>query len=416
MILPRICKRRGFLRRLLAFTGTILFLVLVVTNMNPRKPPEKPIFEHLTKSHISSLRTKSSTKPRKVPNKNGDLMKGKLNLDIWIKICSVNINSLRQFPLFPHFPNERKHLSVQDTIQFDIKDKKLAIRIMGFIHPLKTGFHTFLLRTFALAQLWLGTSGPNSTEQIAFTTHNIIERRVFDLGDPKPVSNSIHLHRGRKYYFEILLVATEALPQPASVSLMWMVPGTTYFTKIDGAQVSAYYSLPFVYETPELNFTVGTDKHVPSLMFSEEEDKLTSLVLPDQLKSAKKIITFTLKQPHIKNMLARHFDGGLQYDRTSVRGLPYMDISRNHFINALFSKCQYDPGYIKLKELKRYKGVWNTFFPKIFPKDRSDFVRFYEPGKNYYGQNIRGNDVMLESEALMVVKTFMDVVNKASPR
>lgn len=337
---------------------------------------------------------------------------GLINVDVWTKICSLNLNSLKQFPLFPHFPAEKREIKISDSISYDLKEKFTALRMMGYIHPPKTGFYTFYLKSPVLAQLWFSKNEPKNAIKIAHTTRNQVNKKAFDIQRIKAFSETVHLTEGSKYYFEILQVINDPLKQPGSLVLFWMMPDTLYFTKITGNQVSRYRNDSPSYRTPD---SLATNEILPSMEISNSEDESVAVHFPLDKRRAvlSKKPRFSLK-PHINISDVFYFDiDGQEFHRENVDKVPY-DLKQSNEILESFTKCNYDPEFNRTaKVIKRNDGVWVTYFLEVFPADESDLIRTVFPKDGVF-QRDKANLVINEQEVVKVVKSFIEQLNENS--
>lgn len=377
-------------RRKRSLIATILSLVVLFINVFHSTVHEK---------HLHFLPT--STGPH-------------VNIDIWRKVCSYSINSLRQFPFFPSLPTERKYLFVQNSLAYDLHDQESfsAMRIMGYLHPPQTGYYVFHIISSVQAQFWLSnTTEPVNTTKIAYTTLDF--KSNLNATKDTTISKKIFLNRDSKRYFEILLILGDNVRLKSRVVIHWLLPDASYFTNIPGNQLSNYSNVST--ETPVA--TIFEDILVPSLRFSEEEDIYLGKLYPlDNKRTAysKKPI-FTLKQPHIKAILGDQLDSNQSTDYTrETVGIvvPYMDRSQNDVIDA-FPKCVYEPAYIKNRKVERNNGVYYSFFVEVFPSDFTNLIRcnphVKHPKYDAYNR-CEANQVIEEEEVLELVKSFMDTI------
>lgn len=406
MRLLRCLHPQRLFRKLFFLVIIVLITGIFIMNLNVRKSPvrtRKPFLKNSRPSANLSNETDGILQHQEKP--------GQINIDIWTKMCSISINSLRQFPLFPNFPTERRYISVSDSLSYKLTQEFTAMRVMGYIHPPTTGHYLFHLNSPTLAELWFSLSEPRNATKVAHITNNLVLKKQFHVGLQEPVSPKIHLQHGNKYYFEILQVLNDPLTQPGKLVLSWMLPDNLYFTKITGSHVSEYFNVSSTYKTPDFP---ATAEILPSLQLSDDDDKSVGHLFPldkQRAEESKKPL-FTLKQAHVKETLGAHLElDSHEYNRENASQIPYMDSLYSKDLLSMFSKCIYDPKYTKGRVIKRYNGVWNTFFPAIFPNDGSNLANFTEPPRGYI-DNIRGNQVLAEKDVLEVVKNFMDQINK----
>lgn len=134
------------------------------------------------------------------------LSHGVLNLHVWEKVCHFQVESLRQFILFPQAPSKRRLLNSSSL--FSEKDSNFGERMFGFISPSTSGQYQFAISSSGNSELWLSSDE---------TSANL--RKIASLGSRdnpgrgKPrnymtassqVSKTFSLTKHMKYYIDVL--------------------------------------------------------------------------------------------------------------------------------------------------------------------------------------------------------------------
>ena len=130
-----------------------------------------------------------------------------LDVYIWRGMCGADISILRKSLFFPRYPDENFRTRIT---KFQIEDHSIDYGqlIFGFVHPPNTTSYRFAIVSDDMSELWLSSSeDPNQKQLIA---------RVFKDGVaawaklnqlhkcPDQISKDIKLHKGSKYYIEVL--------------------------------------------------------------------------------------------------------------------------------------------------------------------------------------------------------------------
>ena len=128
----------------------------------------------------------------------GQTGKGFLNLAIWEEICGHEMQSLKEFPLFPHGPTSRLLIS-KFRLRFTQEFKDFGLRIFGFLRPNESGNYSFCLSSIinGTSELWISSdSKPENSKLITNTSDGLT-----NCYDNK---NRILLLAGDTYFLEFL--------------------------------------------------------------------------------------------------------------------------------------------------------------------------------------------------------------------
>ena len=166
--------------------------------------------------------------------------KGQLAVAVWRDLCGAKVKVLRNSPLYPSYPSEKK--IIREFSEFQIEDNKLAYgeTITGFLNPVSNGSYRFAIASDDSSELWLSPSeNPEEKQLIAsvidegatgWTRKNEIDKY------PSQISREIELRNGGRYYIEVIHRQSEGV---GFVQVFWSNPGITEFTLIGSEYLSS---------------------------------------------------------------------------------------------------------------------------------------------------------------------------------
>jgi len=133
-------------------------------------------------------------------------LQGVLNLHVWEKVCHFQVESLRQFILFPQAPSKRRLLN--SSFLFSEKENNFGERMFGFISPSTSGQYQFAISSSGNSELWL------SSDERSVNLRKIASLGSRDnpgrgkpsnyLTDSSQVSQNVSLTKNMKYYMDVL--------------------------------------------------------------------------------------------------------------------------------------------------------------------------------------------------------------------
>ena len=133
-------------------------------------------------------------------------LQGVLNLHVWEKVCHFQVESLRQFILFPQAPSKRR--LVNSSSLFSEKESNLGERMFGFISPSTSGRYQFAISSSGNSELWLSSDERSANlRKIAFLGSRDNPGRGKPrnyLTDSSQVSQAFSLMKQVKYYIDVL--------------------------------------------------------------------------------------------------------------------------------------------------------------------------------------------------------------------
>ena len=248
---------------------------------------------------------------------------GSLNVHTWFEICGMSVDTLKNWPHFPYFPNQRTFVSEFRRTQLPNVENS-GERIFGFVHPQVSGMYKFAITSDDTSELWLSSNeDPTSSEMIArvYSPHASAWTEEGDYKKyPNQISKEILLHAGKKYYIESL---SKQGSGAAHVAVYWSY-GDTTFEIISWRYLSNFYA------------------------------------------KSKTIPTPAGKQ----NIISFHNKSNLYY----FYRLPLLN--KKDYINSIPS-CPYNPSYLVRRKLNRYEAAWNWManVSYVFPQDDTDMMK-----------------------------------------
>ena len=133
-------------------------------------------------------------------------LEGFLNLHVWENVCHFQVESLRQFILFPQVPSKRRLLTSSSL--FIEKGSNFGERMFGFISPSISGQYQFAISSSGNSELWL------SSDETAANLRKIATLGSRDnpgrckpgnyMTDSSQVSKTFFLSKHMKYFIDVL--------------------------------------------------------------------------------------------------------------------------------------------------------------------------------------------------------------------
>ncbi|XP_068759549.1 beta-1,4-N-acetylgalactosaminyltransferase 3-like [Montipora capricornis] len=285
---------------------------------------------------------------------------GNLNLHVWNDLCGLDVDRLRETPLFPHHPNERLFLRNFDT---SLDGDNYGQRIFGFIAPNVTGLYKFAISSDDTSELWLSfDEKPSNLRLIAsvFSPNESVwtDDAVFTKY-PTQHARNITMVANKKYFVEVLHKQSYG---KGHVKVYWQKPGSLKLEPITGQYLYSYYD----------------DRKSNGSGFVEQDLERMNTWTPSHTKQEK-------------------YKGGNLRGQFNYTSLPLFNRT---LLRGVLPTCDYKPSYIVETTLKRYAGVWLVKFSSVFPNDNTYLHR----PKNKWSQGNR----LIDNEAVNeVVDTFM---------
>ena len=327
----------------LVFVGFFAFIFSRARRPEPYVKKKQRENEPVTLSHVSF---------------NSSNIPGVLNLHVWNDLCGVDVDRLRETPLFPHHPHQRLFLRrFQTSRDMD----SYGQRIFGFIEPRVTGLYNFAISSDDSSELWLSYDDKPSNLRLIASVFSPAgeawtEDGVFSKY-PTQRSRNIRLFARNKYFVEALHKQAQG---NGHIKVYWRKPGSLKLEAISEQYLHSYFD----------------DRKLNGSAFVQQE--------------LEKLYTWTpshAKQGHHKGWNLR-----LQFNFTS---LPFID---RNLLRGIVPTCAYKPSYIVERNLSRYQGVNLVHYSSVYPNDKTYLKHTKAPWS-------QGNK-------LVDNKTVRDVVNK----
>lgn len=162
---------------------------------------------------------------------------GFLNLHIWDSVCGDEVQSLKEFILFPSAPRFRFLVNKFETKGINMND--IGLRIFGFIHPNESGTYQFRISSAGNSELWLSNDTKSKNVKLVAFVNPHKERNTNYSGNfkkfPSQISKSVTLKKDGKYFVEVVYKHGTGL---YGVEVAWMKPGASDFQIISGSFLS----------------------------------------------------------------------------------------------------------------------------------------------------------------------------------
>lgn len=311
---------------------------------------------------------------------------GHVNVHLWYKMCSSSIDSLRQMPLFPLWPDVRGQPKMPDELVSIMSSQWSAQRVMGRLYPPQTGEYSFEITSGTISEFWLSTDDdPKNTVFLANNNKNRLHGVNFAKGSLVPNSKPVSLQKDKVYFFDIFHGMNDI--SWGQVQVRWKLPSSDSYTSIPCS----------AYSTVLINDT-SLDLNTRDFVSRSASLKIQELTLKKHTPHKWKNTNFSSS-----------FTSYPLYTRDNIHSLKFGDRVR---VMSAFEECEYDPSYTKKRDYKRYQGVYWTHFNEVFPNDHTHekiWQGFHEQADR------KGNTFISEDVAVNVASMFMDQLEKKFP-
>ncbi|XP_068732068.1 beta-1,4-N-acetylgalactosaminyltransferase 3-like isoform X2 [Montipora capricornis] len=287
-------------------------------------------------------------------------MPGVLNLHVWNDLCGLDVDRVRETPLFPHHPDERLFLRSFGTSR---EAENYGQRIFGFIAPKVTGLYDFAISSDDTSELWLSFDDKPSNLRLIASVFSLDESAWTDdavfTKYPLQHSRNIRLVAYKKYFVEVLHKQGH---EKGHVKVYWRKPGSLKLEAITGQYLYSYY------DDRKANVSGFVEQHLEQM--------------------------YTWTPSHTKQEKYKGINLRAQFNYTS---LPLLNRS---LLKGVLPTCDYKPSYIVNSTLKRYEGVKLVHFSSVYPHDNT----YLQIPKNEWSQ---GNKWIHDQNVNEVVDKFM---------
>jgi len=248
----------------------------------------------------------------KSPETKREMVPGFINLYMWDYVCGNNIESLKEFVLFPSLPKYKKLLN-QTAVQ-NLTTKNIGIRLFGHLKPKRTGLYQFGVSSRGHSELWLSKdTNSQNKRRIAYLNREEKKRISPKRGDFQQfsthISEKIYLEKEKEYYFEFLY---KHASQTGWFEVSWMTPLSTTFQVIPGKLFSAFSS-------------AGS-------------------------------VTKSFKSGGVTEQSEQYKDIRVQMSNTRYNSMIFMDFMD---FEKAFPVCDYEPSYYVTEKLVRFQVIMN---------------------------------------------------------
>ena len=185
------------------------------SDMNHFGPNENNMLEHEDRQfknkngYIMKKSSFMSSHERNQVSQNENItvsLQGFLNLHIWENVCHFQVESLREFILFPQAPSKRSLLNSSSVVRK--KENNFGERMFGFISPSKSGEYQFAISSSGNSELWLSSDETSANlRKIA----SLGSRDKPGQGEPgnyltvsSQVSTTFYLMENMRYFIDVL--------------------------------------------------------------------------------------------------------------------------------------------------------------------------------------------------------------------
>ena len=279
--------------------------------------------ENQTRAIVTST-VRTLTVARKI-DLHSSMPNGSLNVHMWSEICGTEVDNLRDWPHFPHFPDKRSVIYEFHKSQLHNSNNN-GERVFGFLHPLKSGEYKFAITSDDTSELWLSPNEDPAFAKIIARVYSPTESAWTRKGDFSKYSDQkselITLQSGKKYYIESLSKQGSGL-----------------------AHVAVYWS----YSSSNSEFEIISSKYLSPFSKSKHHETIP-------LHAGKQ----PNNSPQSKSTL---------YD---FYRLPF--VSRKEY-NGLIQTCPYSPSFLVRGKLQRYQGISLTRESYVFPQDDTNMIK-----------------------------------------
>ena len=271
----------------------------------------------------------------------GQTGKGFLNLAIWEEICGHEMQSLKEFPLFPHGPTSRLLIS-KFQLRFTQEFKDFGLRIFGFLRPNESGNYSFCLSSIinGTSELWISSdSKPENSKLITNTTDALTncydnKNRILLLAGDTYFLEFLHkhgLHDNEKKVNEIFVKWRSSSWEERELR---EIPSNVLFAEINESK------------------DVRTLNQYPAFVLPRHVQRRSPTFVNEEVER-----------------------------RSQMYSLPFINESDSR---DLFPPFSYNPSYLVKGPLRRYQSTWEMHYTSIYPfdhgdilwKERGDFLSF----------------------------------------
>ena len=306
---------------------------------------------------------KPVTEPLQNATFNSTITPGVLNLHVWKDLCGLDVDRLRETPLFPLHPHQRLFLR---RFQITQNVDNYGQRIFGFIRPKVSGLYTFAIASDDTSELWLSFDEKPSNLRLIASVFSSTSSAWTDDGVfskyPSQQSRNIRLIARKKYFVEALHKQDKG---NGHLKVFWRRPGSLRLESITSEYLESY--------------------------FDDRNLNRSGFVTPENLEA------LSSTPSHVKQREYKGLDLIAQFNYTS---LPIIDT-----LSGILPSCAYKPSYIIKRNLSRYEGVDLVHDSAVFPDDNTNLREAFVP------RSKRNKEVANETVNYVVEKFMTSLQN-----
>ena len=163
-----------------------------------------------------------------------DSLRGFLNHHVWEHVCNKQVESLREFILFPQAPSKRRAL-LASSFKPGEKTNNFGERIFGFISPNTSGEFQFAISSSGNSELWVSSDMTSENlrkiASVSGSRDNPVTSKPGNLSanSPSQISALFFLKENTKYFIDIIHKHQSG---KAHLELAWRLPGKVEFNVI----------------------------------------------------------------------------------------------------------------------------------------------------------------------------------------
>jgi len=315
------------------------------------------------------------------------LKMGRVNSHVWYKTCTINMDSMRQNPLYPLWPDERIEVKMSNELESITTVSFAFQRVFGFLYPPATGDYKFKIFSGTMSEFWLSTDYDHRKASLLVKNNrdpllSVLLRSGLFMITSKP----IYLHKGEAYYFEMLHSVNKGWSE--TVRVRWMLPDHKEYTGIPKSCLSTFLN--------------------KEDYFQNDAKKLLTNSASIRLRES------VLKQPIAYKWKDKKFSGPFEvYSSYTKENFHTIEFADRWKIMSVFDTCDYAPSFTRRRNYTGVEGVRSSKqFTDVFPGDDT-WDKEWEDRES--SLDTSGNAVIRENDVIEIVNMFMMAVEKKFP-
>ena len=171
----------------------------------------------------------------------GNIVNGKLAVEVWSDICGRKLLSLVNSPFFPQFSDEVYFISETAA---KINRTNVGQWVKGYLISKETGYYKFVLYSNAGSELWFGANESLGSLKLAASVasrNSMGGAPVGKIRYDSQISDDFFLERGNMYPLEMIHIQGS---KDDFVELHWIRPGKHYLELITSEYLSHFANFP----------------------------------------------------------------------------------------------------------------------------------------------------------------------------